>query len=287
MNGPSSFVASSGTRRGAIVTGASRGIGKATSIALAEHGYDVAITARTVRRTDRTMHPTMDQPLPGSLEETAEAIERAGASAYPVALDLLDESRIAPAAEQAIGSLDRIDVLVNNAIFTAGGNDQRFLDADLDLIDKRVFANVTAQLRFSQPVVAAMVRDGGGVILNLTSGAAYAPPFAQPGAGGWGMGYAVSKAGFHRFARQLAFEYADEGIVALNIQPGFVATERTKMSTNSAASANVARIGIAPEVIGRTIAHIATNAADFDPARTVQLQDVAVQLGLLDKPAAL
>lgn len=101
------------------------------------------------------------------------------------------------------------------------------------------------------------------------------------------MGYAVSKAGFHRFTQQLAYEYADDGIIALNVQPGFVATERTKMSTKSAASANVARIGISPAVIGQTIAHIAANATEFDPARTVQLQDVAVQLGLLDKPASL
>lgn len=271
-------------RLGAIVTGASRGIGKAAAIALATRGFDVVITARTVRRTDQTFHPGVDGALPGSLEETADEITAAGGRAHLVEMDLLDMDRVSAAAHEAVASLATVDVLVNNAIFTGTGNDQRFLDAELDNIENRVQGNVTAQLRFSQPVVRAMVEQGSGVVLNVTSAAGYLRPFAMPGHGGWGIGYAASKGGFHRIAPQLAYEYGADGVIALNVQPGFVATERVKLSSRSAASSNAAAKGIEPAVIGATIAHIALHAGDHPVRDTVQLQEVARTLGLIETP---
>ncbi len=265
----------------AIVTGASRGIGKASAIALAEAGFDLAITARTVRRSDVAEDPAGmgAGPLPGSLEETAEAIEAAGGAAHLIPLDLGNRDRLLPAAQEAIAALGRVDVLLNNAIYTGPGNYERFLDADLDAMVARIEGNVIAQMIFSRPIVAAMVDQGGGTAMFMTSGAAYAPPFAMPGKGGWGFAYTVSKGGFHRMAVQLAYEYAAEGLRAFNVQPGFVATERVKLTGGPVA--NIAAKGVEPAVVGGAIAHIAAHPADFESGSTIQLQDVAGELGLL------
>lgn len=267
-------------RRGrAIVTGASRGIGKATAIALAGAGYDVAITARTVHRGDTTLEPSgRAGALPGSLEETAEEITAVGGTAYPVALDLSDRDRLIPAAHECLEALGGVDLLVNNAVWVGPGNYERFLDAPLDAAETRIFGNVTAQMIFMHPIIGAMVAGGGGTAMFMTSGAATRRPFALPGEGGWGFAYTVSKGGFHRMAIQLAYEYGDEGLRAFNVQPGFVATERVKMVGGPVA--DIAAKGVEPAVIGATIAHIARHPGDFESGSTIELQDVAKDLQL-------
>lgn len=268
-----------GGRPRAVVTGASRGIGKASAIALAAAGFDVAITGRTVLRTDRTYEPSgrLAEPLPGSLEETAEAISAAGGTAHPVRLDLGDLKGLVPAAEACLTALGGVDVVVNNAVWSGLGGYQKFLDTEPADVTDRIVGNLIAQLDFMRPLVRYMVNAGAGTLMNMTSGAAYAPPFAQPGEGGWGLGYTVSKGGFHRIAVQLAFEYAAEGLVAFNLQPGFVATERVKLLAGPVA--NVASAGAAPSLIGRVVAHIATNTHAFESGSTLQLQDIAKELG--------
>ena len=113
-----------GRRNGptALVTGASRGIGRACALALAESGFDVAITARTVHDGDPTAYePDTGAPLPGSLTSTASAIGSRGRRAVPIRLDLVDLDSLAPAVDDAISSLGHLDVLVNNAIFVGTG----------------------------------------------------------------------------------------------------------------------------------------------------------------------
>ena len=99
---------------------------------------------RTVRRSDVAEDPAGvgAGPLPGSLEETAEAIRAAGGEAHLIPLDLGDRDRLMPAAREAIAALGRVDVLVNNAIYTGPGNYERFLDADLDAMADRIEGNV-------------------------------------------------------------------------------------------------------------------------------------------------
>ena len=100
-------------RKVAFVTGASRGIGRASAIALAEAGCDVVVTARTVREGE-----TSDgRPLPGSIETTATQVEAAGQRALPMRLDLLDEASMQAAVDATLAQWGRIDVLLNNAIY--------------------------------------------------------------------------------------------------------------------------------------------------------------------------
>ncbi len=114
----------SGDRRIALVTGASRGIGKASAIALARSGFDVAITARTVREgeaIDESGGTGADAGIPGSLDTTAGEIEAAGVRALAIRADLLDRGSLLAAVDGVLDAWGRIDVLVNNAVHTGPG----------------------------------------------------------------------------------------------------------------------------------------------------------------------
>ena len=271
-------------RRTAVVTGASRGIGKASAIALAQKGFDVAITARTLTEGDFSPEPSglFPDSLPGSLEETAYEIQSLGMKAYPFYLDLMDKDSLVPTAEDIISTVGKIDMLLSNAVYSGPGNYGRFLDGNLEDAADRVFGNITAQMFFLHPILSSMVNRGGGLLLFMTSAAAYSLPFAMPGEGGWGTAYTVSKGGFHRLAIQLAYEYGSEGIVAFNLQPGLVATERVKLVRGPVE--NVASLGVDPSVIGETVAHIASFPENFSSGDNIDLQSVARDLGLMTKP---
>lgn len=215
----------------ALVTGASRGVGKGIALALAAAGYDVAITARTVHE-GTAISPESGGVLAGSLDSTRAAIEALGARCVAVPMDLLDLVALAPTVDAVFDAFaGRVDVVVNNAIFAGGGNDRRFGEVAIEDVLKRVTGNITAQLLITHRALELMLsspaqRDHGGTFLNITSAAGQHTPPAVAGEGGWSLVYAVTKAGFHRIADMLALEYADRGIRAINVNPGFVATER-------------------------------------------------------------
>jgi NAD(P)-dependent dehydrogenase (short-subunit alcohol dehydrogenase family) len=270
--------------RTAIVTGATRGIGRATAIALARRGYDVVVTGRTVHEGDAAKRPEADalpelRTVSGSLDSTVAAIEAAGRRAIPLVLDLLDRDSLQPVAEQAIAALGHVDVLVNNAIYVGPAGERRFLDTPPDEIEKRVMGNVASQLIFTQPILRHMVARGGGVIANVTSAAGYLKPHAAIGEGGWALTYGVSKAGLHRIVAQMLIEHADDGIVAFNLQPGAVATERVLAAGEKLEF--VAKHAAPVDKVGEAVARIVDDPSAFDNGANVQVQDVAKEWGIL------
>jgi NAD(P)-dependent dehydrogenase (short-subunit alcohol dehydrogenase family) len=229
----------------ALVTGASRGIGRAIALALAAHGYDVAVTARTV------VEGSGPDGLPGSLQTTAAEIAERGGRALPVPLDLLDPAALAPAVEQVLATWGRIDVLVNNAIYVGPGGNDRFLSVDPAEIEKRIYGNLTAQLLLTQLVVRGMVDAGGGTVVNVTSGAGMFDPQRPVGEGGWAVTYGCSKGGFHRMAGVLAAELGGQGLRFYNLEPGYIATERVLAQPGLSW---VAQRGAPPELVGAVAA---------------------------------
>ncbi|MGQ0803535.1 MAG: SDR family NAD(P)-dependent oxidoreductase [Actinomycetota bacterium] len=268
-------------QRVALVTGASRGIGKQSAIALARAGLDVVITARTVHEGEGVDDSDgAGRPLPGSLDTTAAEIESAGRRALPVTLDLHDRVTIGAAVQRTLDEWGRIDVLVNNAVDTGPGSMARFDDTPVEVIEAKLAANAVAQVVMIKAVLPGMVERGDGTVVNITSAVAISDPPAPAGEGGWGSAYAMSKGAFHRLAGILAVEYRDRGLRFFNVEPGFVVTER--MAVNAKALGLDGKYpGAPPTVPAAVVAWLATDPeAEGLNGETVSAQKFAYQRGL-------
>ena len=177
----------------AIVTGASRGVGAATAVALAAAGCTVACAARATEASP--------QPTPGTLDETVRRITEAGGTCVAVPTNLAVDAEVEQMVATAIAEFGRVDILVNNAAITFPG--------DLELPLKRhdlVFAvNLRAPLLAIQAVVPGMRERGSGSILNVSSVAAlnYFPGL---------MAYGASKIALEHLTVSLAAQLRDDGI---------------------------------------------------------------------------
>jgi NAD(P)-dependent dehydrogenase (short-subunit alcohol dehydrogenase family) len=216
----------------ALVTGATRGIGRHTALALADAGYDVAITGRTVHEGDGRVATRVDGDgdgdgaevaVPGSLETTAREIEERGRRCLPLEMDLTSRESVLGAADQVLGSWGAPGVLVNNALVHLP--QRNVLDHDAALLEATWTGNFLHQFLLTQALVPAMLDAGGGLVVGVASSSATHDPPGPPGAGGWGLAYAASKAAFGRITGALNAEYAAQGLLAFNVDPGFVVTE--------------------------------------------------------------
>jgi NAD(P)-dependent dehydrogenase (short-subunit alcohol dehydrogenase family) len=216
----------------ALVTGASRGIGKAISIALAEAGFDVAVASRTLRKGDptqehsQTVHKKDTRPLPGSLEETAEEIEALGRKALPLKMDLTDRAQVEQAVADLLEAWGTPDVVVNNGRHIGPGLMDLIVDTPIDEYAKFVEAHAVSPIRIAQLLLPGMIERGSGTFVTISSGAGtnFYPEGPRPG-----LGYRLGKASGHTLVGSLLSEYGDKGIRAFNVDPGFVLTERNSL----------------------------------------------------------
>ena len=284
----------------AMVTGASRGIGKAIAVHLAGAGFDVALTARTVDEGEEREHsPTLrcsdTSSLPGSLSSTAKLVRAVGVRSLTVPADLTDRASVIAAADTVLAEWGRVDVLVNNGRYIGPGHMDHIEETPLELLELHLEANVMAPLALIKKVLPGMLERGSGCIVNITSGAGFHDPPAPAGQGGWGLGYGFSKAALHRVAGILHLELADRGIRAYNVQPGFIATER--MAQDMGGYGFDASSAAPPDVVGAVVAWLATSAGAAEDVmddkahpppmrstkdgRNIEAQEVCRNLGLL------
>ena len=197
----------------AIVTGASRGIGRALAAGLAKAGAAVVCAARS--------EVEGRGGLPGTIHSTALAIRAAGGVALPVRCDIGIAEDIENLVATSVRELGRVDILVNNAMTPTRG---LFLESRIDQWDESMRVNVRSLFLSCQAVIPTMAAQGGGSIVNISSGAAESFGTGMPA--GF-LTYSVAKAALERFSTALAGEVAELGVAVNALRPGAVKTEKS------------------------------------------------------------
>src|SRR5260221_7608812 len=239
-----------------VVTGASRGIGKGLATYLAARGAVVVCAARTVEAATGE--------FPGTINETVDAIGGAGGTATAMRCDIGQADDIEQVVAGTVAEFGRLDVLVNNAMTRTHAT----LDAStVELWDDSMRVNVRSLYLFTQAVTPHMQRNGGGSIVNISSGAAAHEVSAlmPPGY----VIYSVAKAALERFSSAAAPELRPLGVNINALRPGAVRTEHTTQEFG----ADFDWSGWAePEDVGPPVAYL---AAQIDTDFTGKVLDVS------------
>ena len=234
----------------AIVTGASRGIGRALAVGLAEAGADVCLAARTE----------------ADLTSPASDIEALGRRALVVPADVREREQIAAMIDRTTSELGRLDVLVNNA----GGTNFRSPIVTLrpEGWDKVIALNLTSAFHATQIGAQVMSRSGGGSIIQISSVAGL---IGAPGL----SGYSAAKAGVRLMSQAVAKELARSKVRVNTIAPGWVATElnralREDETTDREITSQIpmARWGRPEEIVGAAV-YLASDASSFVTGATL------------------
>ena len=228
------------TSRVALVTGASRGIGRATAWALARQGATVVAAARG------------DNARP-----VAEEIAAAGLKAEALTLDVTDDQSVQAAVSGVLERHGRIDILVSNAGIT---RDQLLLRMKREDWDAVLSTNLTATFTICQAVLRPMLKQRAGRVIAISS------VVGQTGNAGQ-ANYAASKAGLIGFCKSMAREVASRGITVNVVAPGLIETDMTKGLTGTsredwAEKIPLGRLG-SPEDVAHAVCFLASDEASY------------------------
>jgi NAD(P)-dependent dehydrogenase (short-subunit alcohol dehydrogenase family) len=199
--------------RTALVTGSSRGIGRAIAQRLAAEGATVAVTARA-HTPSKSVRSGVATAIPGTIDETIELIEAAGGSAFGLAADLENVDARDGLIDAVLDRTGRIDILVNNAGFADYSVVE---DMSLDTFERTVEHYLRTPFVLTKAVVPHMRKQGGGWIVNIGSVTGVAPvrPYREYNKTSGDVIYASMKAALHRFTQGVAAELLD-GNIAVN-----------------------------------------------------------------------
>ncbi len=205
--------------RTALVTGGSRGIGRAIALALANEGADVAVSSRTMP----------------DLQKVASEIQESGQRSLAVACDVTDAEQVADLVDQVVENLGPIEILVNNA---GASGSHKFIDHPDELWDRMLAINLTSVYRVSKAVVPQMVERKWGRVINIASVASKIPTR-------YASAYTASKHGVLGLTRAMALELNTFNITVNAICPAYVDTPMTDATIANSAE----RTGRSPEEI--------------------------------------
>jgi Short-chain alcohol dehydrogenase of unknown specificity len=239
----------------ALVTGATRGIGRAIALALGRAGFAVIVTGRTMT-AGAGRHDGMDGlPVPGSVEETVAAIAASGGIAMGACLDLLDRSSIDEAIARTMDRFGRLGVLVNNGIYQGPQTQQTMMEVDIADAERATMGNFVNQFHLTREAIKIMTGQGGGRIVFMSTLSSVIPAM-----GSSGLFYNGPKAAFNRIADYVQFEHAKDGIHAFLIEPRFTMTDTLEATLGEKAK----EIGKGthahhPDETARTVAWLASH----------------------------
>ncbi len=226
----------------ALVTGGSRGIGRATALALAEAGAHVAVNY---------------QRSAEAAKEVCAAGRKYGIHCHEFGADISREEEAAPMIEAIVKEFGHVDILVNNAGIT---RDKSFLKMTKSMWDEVLGVNLNGPFLVSRLVLGPMVEKGWGRIVNVASIVGQTGNFGQ-------ANYAVTKGGLIAFTMTLARELARKGVTVNAVAPGFIETDMTSGMPPAALEGvknltPVGRLG-RPEEVAAAIVFLATPQASY------------------------
>ena len=254
----------------AVVTGASRGVGRGIAIALGSHGYTVYVTGRTQRVGESSWD--------GTIGDTAAAVTAAGGQGVAVRVDHRGDDEAAALFARVGREQGRLDILVNNAALireelqSAAPFWEKPLAASTDLLDVGLRSSLVASY-YAAPLLVAAGR--GLVVFTSAPGAVRYQ---------YGAAYGAHKAALDKFAADMAVDFRPFGVAAVSIWMGAVLTQRLRQVIDSGPEfAYLDGIAETPEFTGHVIAAL---AADPDvltvSGRTLIGAEVALQYGITD-----
>lgn len=260
----------------AIVTGASRGAGKGIAIGLGSHGMTVYVTGRARGASGGKM---LGRDLPGTLEETAAAVTRAGGKGVAVVCDSANDADLAALIARVVRESGRIDILHNNATYI----DDRlvepgpFWEKPLEFV-KIIDVGLRSAYVATWHAAPVMVRQGRGLVAFSSSfgGACYMH----------GPAYGAQKAGVDKFAADMAVDFENTGVAAVSLWLGPQKTERSVIAVQEKPEQYTGFMAVAetPEFNGRVLYALA-----IDPklaarsGQTLITAELAQEYGLQDE----
>ncbi|ANA41640.1 MULTISPECIES: 3-oxoacyl-[acyl-carrier-protein] reductase [Geobacter] len=225
----------------AVVTGASRGIGREIALRLAREGADVAVTATTL----------------DSARKTADEIEQIGRRALALAVDVADAAAVEALFASVVAAFGKVDILVNNAGITRDGLLLRMKDADWDAV---LDVNLKGAFNCTREAAKLMAKARSGRIVNIGS------VVGEMGNAGQ-VNYCASKAGMIGMTKAAARELAKRGITVNAVTPGFIETDMTAVLSEKVRESLMQQIPLerfgAPEDIANAVHFLVSDMGSY------------------------
>ena len=226
----------------ALVTGASRGIGRAVALKLASEGAKVALNFAGNE---------------AAANEVRQEIEAAGGQAILVKADVANEAAVQDMVQKTADAFGRIDILVNNAGITRDGLLARMKEEDWDAV---LSTNLKGVFLTTKAVAKLMMKQRAGRIVNMASVVGVSGNAGQ-------ANYSAAKAGVIGFTKTIARELASRGVTANAVAPGFIATDMTSVLSDKAKEAALAGIPLGrmgtPEDVAAAVLFLASDQASY------------------------
>ena len=269
----------------ALVTGASRGIGKGIAVELGAAGATVYVTGRTRPDTADLPGWARDAKQAGTIDDTAAEVDELGGRGIPVACDHADDEQVRAAFEQVDREAGKLDILVNNVCWNdqASMLGQKFWDIPFESFDRTLRVGLRSHYVASALAAPLMLKQTSGLIVNVSSEG------AQPGYYVIAVPYGVCKAGIDKLTAAIHHDIHKFGIFSVSIWPGLVATEtlvsQGELGEDGRLSVFGLDVGVAetPRLSGRAVVALAADPSISEKSgKAFKTTDLGREYGFTD-----